>query len=112
MTPLAGALASVLLAGILGSINMFLPFPALQVAIEICILMSVANLIIPIPPLGLGRAFCAYLSVSDLNRQRMERWGALLIITMVLVENLMHLPLLQAWVGLLAPTISRWILSA
>jgi hypothetical protein len=112
MKPLSGGLASILLAGIFGSINMFVPFPALEVAVKISVLMGVANLIIPIPPLGLGRALCAYFGIVDRNLEHIECGGALLITALILLENLMHWPLLQAWVGLLAPDVSKWILSA
>jgi hypothetical protein len=111
LTPLSGALASILLAGILASIHMFIPFSALETAIKFSVLMAVANLIIPIPPLGLGRAVCASLKVADSNRERMERGGAVMIIAMVLLENFLDWPLLQAWVGLFAPGISKWIIS-
>jgi hypothetical protein len=110
LTPLAGALACILLAGILGSIEMFIPFSATEVAIKFSILMAVANLVIPIPPLGLGRALCSSFRVADRNRELLERGGALLITALVLLENFMHWPLLQAWVGLFAPSISKWIL--
>jgi hypothetical protein len=110
LTPLSGALACLFLAGILGSIEMFIPFAVLEVAIKFSILMAVANLTIPIPPLSLGRALCSSFKVADRTRELLERAGALLITAMVLLENFMHWPLLQAWVALFATGISKWIL--
>jgi len=112
MIPLSGALASIFLAGILASIDMFIPLPAIKVAVQCSILMALANLIVPIPPLGLGRALFSSFKDADRHRKLLERTGALLITAMVLLENLMRWPLLQAWVGWFARSISKWILNA
>jgi hypothetical protein len=112
MIPLSGALASMLLAGILASFDMFIPLPAIKVAVQCSIVMAVANLVIPIPPLGLGRALFSSSRDADRHRKLLERTGALLITTLVLLEYLMHWPLLQAWVGLFAGSISKWLLNA
>jgi hypothetical protein len=112
LVPLSGAVANILLAGILGSIHMLAPSAVVETAVQVNILMAVANLAIPVPPLALGRALCCPFYDPDRPRFLIEFTGAIILTGMIVLERIMNWPLLQAWVLFLSRGITKWVLSA
>jgi hypothetical protein len=111
LVPLSGAVANLLLAGILGSIHMFVSSDIVEAAVRVNILMAVANLTIPVPPLALGRAFGCAFKDSERPRFLSELTGTIILTGLIVLEKVMHWPLLQTWVVSLSTPVARWVLS-
>jgi len=110
LAPLSGAVAVILLSGILGSVYIFLPGDTLKTAVDACLVIAVANLVIPIPPLALGRAlFCPFQNFAR-HEWAMENLGAAAITVLALVEYWMKWPLLQNMILSICESMSKWIL--
>jgi hypothetical protein len=112
LVPLSGAVANMLLAGILGSIHMLVPFAVIEMAVQANILLAVANLAIPVPPLALGRAFCCPFQDPKRPQSIIRLTGAIVLTGVIVLEKTMGWPLLQAWVLFLSTGIAKWVLSA
>ena len=108
--PLAGAIGSFALAGILGSFYWFWPRPLFEVAIAINIQIALANLLIPIPPLALGRALCRAFPSLRAQQPTLEFMGALAIAALVFLEYTGRLSLFDTWVMAPSAFITKWIL--
>ena len=112
LVPLSGAVANMLLAGILGTIHMLVSLPMVEMAIQATIILAVANLAIPVPPLALGRAFCCPFKDTRRPQSAIQLTGAIVLTGMIVLEKTMDWPLLQAWVLFLSTGIAKWVLSA
>jgi hypothetical protein len=110
MVPLTAPLANMILAGVLGTIYMFLPFSILKIAIEINILIAMANFLVPIPPMALGRALCCPFQVLDKRQATVETVGAAALIIIVAVEFWAKTSYLQSLI--IPPTkfVAKWVL--
>ncbi|NLI82101.1 MAG: hypothetical protein GX443_10510 [Deltaproteobacteria bacterium] len=110
LVPLAGAIAVVLLCGILGSFYMFLPGQVLRSAVEASTVIAVANLLVPVPPLALGRAlFCPFQDATGRERY-LDNFGAIVVTGVALVEYWMKWPLFQPLILPVSDFLVRWIL--
>lgn len=112
LVPLSGAVANMLLAGILGTIYMLVSLPVIEMAVQTNVILAVANLAIPVPPLALGRAFCCPFKDTRPSHSMIQLTGAIVLTGLIVLEETMHWPLLQAWVLFLSTDIAKWVLSA
>lgn len=112
LVPLSGAVANMLLAGILGTIHMLVSLPMIEMAVQANIILAVANLAIPVPPLALGRAFCCPFKDPKPSHSMIQLTGAIVLTGLIVLEKTMDRPLLQAWVLFLSTDIAKWVLSA
>lgn len=112
LVPLSGAVAVLLLSGILGTFHMLLPGETFKTAIETTTLITTVNLLVPVPPLALGRAVCCPFEGWRRSQSTLELGGAVLLTAVALVENLAKVPLLQRILLPVSEGLSRWILGA
>jgi hypothetical protein len=112
LVPLSGAVAVLLLSGILGTFHMIFPGETVETAIEATTLIMAANLLIPVPPLALGRALCCPFEDWRKHQSSLELGGAVVLTAVVLVEYWARVPLLQRMILPVSETLSRWIVNA
>lgn len=110
LVPISGAIANLLLVGILSSIRMLFPISGIETAIRFAILMALANLTVPIPPMSLGRAACSLFGASVHRQAILERVGAVVLTALVLLEQFAGWGGLQTRLVAMAEAFSHWVL--
>jgi len=110
LLPLSAPVANMALAGIIGTLYIFLPIPFFRIITAISIQMAVANCLIPIPPLALGRSLSRPFGPLAARQLTIERWGAVLLAFLVVLDYYTNLSIFRPWIMQISEGILRWVL--